>query len=164
MTFEFEGSRNIIFQQITYLFENCKQCITISIKPYLSRTQLQPLRTYLFRCSLVRFTIKNTYSVIFRLVCSVFHLLFRYFNLLRKYNLAMSKLKVKLHLQREFHVHRASRLRLLLASKNPIFLKIKNKHFYSPYSNEILHIKALEYKEYFTHIDLWWILKNSQDI
>jgi hypothetical protein len=39
-----------------------------------------------------------------------------------------------------------------------------SKHFYSPYSNEILDIKVLEYKEYFTHIDLWRILKNSQDI
>jgi hypothetical protein len=38
------------------------------------------------------------------------------------------------------------------------------KHFYSPYSNEILDIKALEYKEYFTHIDLWRTLKISQDI
>jgi hypothetical protein len=46
----------------------------------------------------------------------------------------------------------------------PIFLKIQNKHFYSPYSNEILDIKALEYKEYFTHIDLWRTLKISQDI
>ena len=91
--YDVEGSRNNIFQQITYLFENCKQCISLTIKPYLSRTQLQPLRTYLFRCSLVRFTIKNTiYSVIFRLVCSVFpHLLFRYFNLLRKYNFDLLK-------------------------------------------------------------------------
>jgi hypothetical protein len=46
----------------------------------------------------------------------------------------------------------------------PIFFKIQNKHFYSPYSNEILDIKALEYKEYFTHIDLWRTLKISQDI
>jgi hypothetical protein len=36
------------------------------------------------------------------------------------------------------------------ASKNPIFLKTQNKHFYWLYSNEILDIKALEYKEYFT--------------
>jgi hypothetical protein len=27
----FEGSRGIIFQQITYLFEKCKQCITITV-------------------------------------------------------------------------------------------------------------------------------------
>jgi hypothetical protein len=38
--------------------------------------------------------------------------------------------------------------------KKPIFLKTQNKHFYWLYSNEILDIKALEYKEYFTHIDL----------
>ena len=45
-----------------------------------------------FCCSLVRFTIKNTiYSVIFRLVGLVFHLLFRYFNLLRKYDLDFPK-------------------------------------------------------------------------
>jgi hypothetical protein len=41
----------------------------------------------------------------------------------------------------------------------PIFLKIQNKHFYSPYSNEILDIKALEYKEYFIH----WYVANSED-
>jgi hypothetical protein len=46
------------------------------------------------------------------------------------------------------------------ASKNPDILKIQNKHFYSPYSNETFYIKALEYKEYFTHINLWRILKN----
>jgi hypothetical protein len=33
------------------------------------------------------------------------------------------------------------------ARKNPIFLKTQNKHFYWLYSNEILDIKALEYKE-----------------
>ena len=48
--------------------------------------------------------------------------------------------------------------------KNPVFLKTQNKHFYWLYSNEILDIKALEYKEYFTHIDLWRTLKNSQVI
>jgi hypothetical protein len=48
--------------------------------------------------------------------------------------------------------------------KNPIFLKTQNKHFYWLYSNEILDIKALEYKEYFTHIDLWRTLKDSQVI
>jgi hypothetical protein len=46
----------------------------------------------------------------------------------------------------------------------PIFLKFQNKHFYLPNSNEILDIKALEYKEYFTHIDFWQTLKISQDI
>jgi hypothetical protein len=46
----------------------------------------------------------------------------------------------------------------------PIFLKFQNKHFYSPNSNEILDIKELEYKEYFTHIYLWQTLKISQDI
>jgi hypothetical protein len=48
--------------------------------------------------------------------------------------------------------------------KNPIFKKNQNKHFYWLYSNEILDIKALEYKEYFIHIDLWRTLKNSQVI
>jgi hypothetical protein len=33
-----------------------------------------------------------------------------------------------------------------------------------PYSNEILYTKALEYKEYFTQIDLWGIPKSSRDI
>jgi hypothetical protein len=42
----------------------------------------------------------------------------------------------------------------------PDILKIQNKHFYSPYSNETFYIKALEYKEYFTHINLWRILKS----
>jgi hypothetical protein len=74
-------------QEISYfskLHICSKNVNNVSLKPYLShRTQL---RTYLFRCSLVRFTIKNTiYSVIFKLVGSVFHLLFRYFNLLRYY-------------------------------------------------------------------------------
>jgi hypothetical protein len=50
------------------------------------------------------------------------------------------------------------------ASKNPIFLKTQNKHFYWLYSSEILDIKALEYNKYFTHIDLWQTLKNSQVI
>jgi hypothetical protein len=46
--------------------------------------------------------------------------------------------------------------------KKPIFLKTQNKHLYWLYSNEILDIKALEYNKYFTHIDLWRTLKNSQ--
>jgi hypothetical protein len=37
-------------------------------------------------------------------------------------------------------------------------------YFYWPYSNEIFHTKALEYKEYFTQIDLWGILRSSRDI
>jgi hypothetical protein len=48
--------------------------------------------------------------------------------------------------------------------KNLIFLKTQNKHFYWLYSNEILDIKALEYNKYFTLIDLWRTLKNSQVI
>jgi hypothetical protein len=36
-----------------------------------------------------------------------------------------------------------------VCEKNQIFLKTQNKHFYWLYSNEILDIKALEYKEYF---------------
>jgi hypothetical protein len=41
------------------------------------------------------------------------------------------------------------------ASKNPIFWKIQNKYFYSvPYSNETFYMKALEYKDYFTHMTL----------
>ena len=53
------------------------------------------------------------------------------------------------------------------ASKNPIFLKTQNKHLYwlyNLYSSEILDKKALEYNKYFTHIDLWRTLKNSQVI
>ena len=38
------------------------------------------------------------------------------------------------------------------------------KHLYWLYSNEILDIEALEYDKYFTHIDLWRTLKNSQVI
>jgi hypothetical protein len=82
-----------------------------------------------------------------------------------------SILKVKLHLQRDLHVDRVTGTPYspILACgtrvrENPIFLKTQNKHFYWLYSNEILDIKALEYKEYFTHIDLWRTLKNSQNI
>jgi hypothetical protein len=50
------------------------------------------------------------------------------------------------------------------ASKNPIFFKIQNKDFYLLYSNETFYIKALEYKKYFTHIDLWRILESLEDI
>jgi hypothetical protein len=50
------------------------------------------------------------------------------------------------------------------ASKNPIFWKIQNKYFYWPYSNKIFYTKALEYKEYFTSVDLWQIPKSSKDI
>jgi hypothetical protein len=57
-----------------------KNVDNVSLKPYLSPDTTSPLRTCLFRCSLVRFTIKNTiYSVILRLLASVFRLLFRYF-------------------------------------------------------------------------------------
>ena len=68
-----------------------------------------------------------------------------------------SILKVKLNLQRDLHVHRTTPILAcgtcvrVKPRRYPIFLKIQNKHFYSPYSNEILDIKALEYKEYFTH-------------
>jgi hypothetical protein len=51
-----------------------------------------------------------------------------------------------------------------VSGKNPIFLKTQNKHLHWLYSSEILDIKALEYKKYFTHIDLWRTLKNSQVI
>jgi hypothetical protein len=53
----FEGSRGIIFQQIAYLFEKCKQCITKSI-PFAvhnfgpfeqSQKQREPAERYLFR-------------------------------------------------------------------------------------------------------------------
>ena len=103
---------------------------------------------------------------------------FRFAKTLRVYILALGKrrksiLKVKLHLQHDLHVHRArgtSYSPILVwhvrASKTrhyPIFLKFQNKHFYSPNSNKILDIKALEYKEYFTHINLWQTLKISQD-
>ena len=37
-------------------------------------------------------------------------------------------------------------------------------HFYSSYSNEILCTKALEYKEYFTHITVQQMTKSSRDI
>jgi hypothetical protein len=49
------------------------------------------------------------------------------------------------------------------SSKNPAFEKFKNKYFFSPYSNETFYMKALEYQEYFTHIDLKHILKSLQD-
>ena len=73
-----------------------------------------------------------------------------------------SILKVKLHLQHDLHVHRATgtsyspnfSVVARACEKTPIFLKTQIKHFYWLYSNEILDIKALENKEYFTHIDL----------
>jgi hypothetical protein len=40
-----------------------------------------------------------------------------------------------------------------------LFLRV-----YSPYSNEILYTKALEYKEYFTHIAVPQITKSSREI
>jgi hypothetical protein len=92
------------------------------------------------------------------------------------YILALGKcwksiLKVKLHLQHDLHVHRAMGTSYspilacgIVCEKKQIFLKTQNKHVYWLYSNEILDIKALEYKEYFTHIDLWRTLKNSQVI
>jgi hypothetical protein len=176
MTFELKG------REITYFnkLHICSKIVNNVSVPLLSHTfhehcQLQPLRTYLFRCSLVRFTIKNTiYSVISRLVCSVFpHLLFRYFTVaeihfdLPKHCVftswpcpsARKSSEIKGQITSAALIARA-----WATGKKCLFLKIKNKHFYSPYSNEILDIKALEYKEYFTHIDLWRILKNSQDI
>ena len=98
---------------------------------------------------------------------------FRFAKTSRVYILALGKrrksiLKVKLHLQHDLHVHRAKGTSyspiLACASKNPIFLKTQNKHLYWLYSNEILDIKALEYNKYFTLIDLWRTLKNSQVI
>ena len=95
---------------------------------------------------------------------------FRFAKTLRVYILVLGKrqksiIKVKLHLQHDLHMHRAmgTSYSPILAcgthvrektKKKPIFLKTQNKHFYWLYSNEILDIKALEYKEYFTHIDL----------
>jgi hypothetical protein len=106
---------------------------------------------------------------------------FRFAKTLRVYILALGKhrksiLKVKLYLQHDLHVHRATGtsyspilacgMRVQVKTRcYPIFLKFQNKHFYSPNSNELLDIKALEYKEYFTHIDLWQTLKKiSKDI
>ena len=105
---------------------------------------------------------------------------FRFAKTLRVYILALGKrrksiLKVKLHLQHDLHVNRATGTsyspilacgtRVRVKNRHyPIFLKFQNKHFYSPNSNEILDIKALKYKEYFTHINLWQTLKISQDI
>jgi hypothetical protein len=105
---------------------------------------------------------------------------FRFAKTLHVYILALGKrrksiLKVKLHLQHDLHMHRATGTSYspILACgthvrvkthRYPIFLKFQNKHFYLPNSNEILDIKALEYKEYFTHIDFWQTLKISQDI
>ena len=91
---------------------------------------------------------------------------FRFAKTLCVYILALGKqgksiLKVKLHLQHDLHVHRATgtsyspilacgtRVRVKTCHYL-IFLKFQNKHFY-----EILDIKALEYKEYFTRINLW---------
>jgi hypothetical protein len=58
----------------------------------------------------------------------------------------------QLHLQHDFHVHWATGTPYWPILPFDI-LKIQNKHFYSPYSNETFYIKALEYKEYFTHIN-----------
>ena len=76
-----------------------------------------------------------------------------------------SILKVKLHLQHFLFANFSVwHVRARKTKKNPIFLKTQNKHFYWLYSNEVLDIKVLEYKEYFTYIDLWRTLKNSQVI
>jgi hypothetical protein len=80
--------------------------------------------------------------------------------------------KVKLHLHAWVWRHPGHRSFLLAnfcamyasASKNPTFWKIQNKYFYSSYSNEILYAKALEYKEYFTHIAVRQMMKSSRDI
>jgi hypothetical protein len=45
--------------------------------------------------------------------------------------------------------------------------KIQNKYFYLSHSNETFYIKALEYKEYFTAIDLgecWRVIQVLEDI
>jgi hypothetical protein len=47
------------------------------------------------------------------------------------------------------------------ANKDPNW-KIQNKSFYSPYSNEIFYMKALEYKADFTLIEQ--IVKSLEDI
>jgi hypothetical protein len=82
-----------------------------------------------------------------------------------------SILMVKLPLQRDSHVYQSTGAPYwpilawqACASKNPILWKIRNKYFYWPYSNEIFYTKALQYKEYFTSIDLWRISKSSRDI
>ena len=52
----------------------------------------------------------------------------------------------------------------LTSSRPQELLNIQNKYFYSPYSNEILYTKALEYREYFTHIAVQKMTKSSGDI
>ena len=46
----------------------------------------------------------------------------------------------------------------------PISWKIQNKYFYSPHPNETFYTKALEYKEYFTHIADQKVTKRLEDI
>jgi hypothetical protein len=63
----------------------CKQCQCLVYNYHgitFRRTELRHLSTYLFRNSLVRITIQNTIqSVIFKLVSTDLHLLFRYFRI-----------------------------------------------------------------------------------
>ena len=80
--------------------------------------------------------------------------------------------KVKLHLHAWVWRHPGHRSFLLAnyyamyasVSKTRPSWKIQNKYFYSPYSNEILYTKALEYREYFTHIAVQKMTKSSRDI
>jgi hypothetical protein len=80
----FEGSGNIIFQQITYLFEKCKQCISKAV-PFAEHN-FGPFEHIFFVVVLFDSQSKTLFTVLFSffmLVALVFHLLFRYFNLLR---------------------------------------------------------------------------------
>jgi hypothetical protein len=80
--------------------------------------------------------------------------------------------KIKLHLHAWVWRHPGHRSFLLAnycamyasASTNPTSWKIQNKYFYSPYSNEILYTKELEYREYFTRIAIQKMTKSSRDI
>jgi hypothetical protein len=48
--------------------------------------------------------------------------------------------------------------------QNPKSWKIQNKYFYLQYSNETFYTKALEYKEYFTHIAFQKMTNTLEDI
>jgi hypothetical protein len=59
----FEGSRGIIFQQIAYLFEKCKQCITKSI-PFAVHN-FSPFEHILFVVVLFESQSKTLFTVLF---------------------------------------------------------------------------------------------------
>jgi hypothetical protein len=59
----FEGSRGIIFQQIAYLFEKCKQCITKSI-PFAVHN-FGPFEHILFVVVLFESQSKTLFTVLF---------------------------------------------------------------------------------------------------